>query len=184
MSDMVHTCERTGAGVVDGVWTTFGECPACYADGAASRDAEVAQYVGALKMVRQCIRNSRVAPNVLDTIDWVANRALANVPERVKLVMAVVEAHDQQLAGRLMALEQALRGVKLRMVRDHYTDTTGSDEFRRWVCYICEWGWRHGDAELHEPSCPLQALIATKQHFIPITKRAAKRWLASIQVPS
>jgi len=30
----------------------------------------------ALKLIRQTIRNSKTAPNVLDTIDWIAMKAI------------------------------------------------------------------------------------------------------------
>lgn len=46
---------------------------------AAERRAQ--KYREALGMVRKCIHNSRQAPNVLDTIDFVAKRALADTEE-------------------------------------------------------------------------------------------------------
>lgn len=56
--------------------------------------------------------------------------------------------------------EQAkLAEVRRRMITDHHTDTSGSDASRWWSCRVCAWSWRHGQPELHEPSCPLRPVV-------------------------
>ena len=42
-------------------------------------DANKYEMYEALELIRRCIRNSRSAPNVLDTIDFVAQQVLAKI---------------------------------------------------------------------------------------------------------
>ena len=41
-----------------------------------NNDHKDVNLLDSLKLIRQTIRNSRTAPNVLDTIDWIAMKAI------------------------------------------------------------------------------------------------------------
>ena len=51
-------------------------------------------------------------------------------------------------------LRAALREVHRRVVRDYYTVAVPTAQ-RWWTCSLCAWVWEHGQAEVHEPTCPL-----------------------------
>ena len=59
----------------------------------------------------------------------------------------------------LRALQEhrkALLAVRRRVVVDHYTGSS-PDSPHFWSCRLCTWIWKHGEPELHEPTCPLAA---------------------------
>ena len=55
-----------------------------------------------------------------------------------------------------MTAKERLAEVRRRMITDYYTGTS-PDSPHWWACRVCSWVWRNGEAELHEPSCPLEA---------------------------
>lgn len=63
----------------------------------------------------------------------------------------------EQAMAELLKTRVRLREAHRRTVRDHYTGT-GSDAPRYWSCGLCAWSWKHGEPELHEPTCPLAGL--------------------------
>lgn len=65
----------------------------------------------------------------------------------------------KEMEAEVERLRETLTEVKLRMVTDFYTSTTGRDEDRRWACRVCGYTWQHGAQEIHEETCPLRALL-------------------------
>ena len=54
-----------------------------------------------------------------------------------------------------MTLKERLAEVRRRVITD-FSDGTGPSSNHWWVCRLCEWVWRDGEAELHEESCPMK----------------------------
>ena len=76
-------------------------------------------------------------------------------PGRMRFV-----ANDEGIrpAGHVSLPADVVGELRKRLIRDHYTDTTGSNDSRWWGCRVCEWVWRHGDKENHDVDCPMPAL--------------------------
>lgn len=88
-------------------------------------------------------------------------RALADLSTRdgdedqldAEFIAAAREGYPAALRA-LLDTRAALREVRRRKVTEYHTGTN-PDSPRYWSCGLCSWTWKAGEAEVHEPSCPL-----------------------------
>ena len=71
----------------------------------------------------------------------------------IRHMLAYGEAERQRLQERVRALEARRAEVRQRTIKDHYTGTS-PDSGHWWTCRLCDWIWKHGGPESHEPDCP------------------------------
>ena len=50
---------------------------------------------------------------------------------------------------------ERLAEVRRRVIRDFWNGT-GSDALHWRACGLCDWIWPEGEAETHEPGCPME----------------------------
>ncbi len=92
--------------------------------------------------------SERLARFLLERIFFL-NEEAGNAAYRASVARGI-----ELLAAERDALKEALEGVHHRLVVDHFTGTSEKSP-RFWSCRICGWRWSDGEAELHEPTCPL-----------------------------